>query len=55
MLGTLTFDGGVHIAEVVAIIFWIGVSWGDIKWIKSELKYLRDRFDGYVGREEKRP
>lgn len=38
----ITFDSGVHLFEVIAIVFWIGVSWGDVKWIKSEVKHLRE-------------
>ena len=51
----MNVDLGIHLAEVVAIVFWIGVSWGDLRWIKSELAYLRNRFDGYVEKEGKQP
>lgn len=36
-----TFDANLHLLEAIAIIFWIGVSWGDLKWLKSEIKHLR--------------
>lgn len=49
----MTLDLGIHLSEVVAIVFWIGVSWGDLRWIKGELLYLRNRFDGYLNREDR--
>lgn len=42
MLNDLSFDSSLHIVEVCAIIFWIGVSYGDIKWMKKEIQHLRD-------------
>jgi hypothetical protein len=44
----MNIDVGVHIAEVVAIVFWIGVSYGDIKWIKSELGHLREIVEAQI-------
>lgn len=38
----VTLDMGVHILEALAIMFWIGKSWGDLQWLKSELTHLRD-------------
>lgn len=37
----ITLDGGVRLMELVAIVFWIGFTFNDIKWIKDELKHLR--------------
>jgi hypothetical protein len=45
-MNMITFDGTIHIVEAFAIIFWIGVSWSDVKWIKAEVKHLRELLEG---------
>jgi hypothetical protein len=27
--------------EAVAIVFWVGKTWGDIEWLKKEVTHLR--------------
>lgn len=46
---SFSVDATVHIVEVGAIIFWIGVTWGDLRWIKSEIRHLRDVVEFQVG------
>lgn len=45
----MTFDAGLHIFEAIIIVFWVGVSYGDLRWIKGELQYLRKRVDKIIG------
>lgn len=46
---SFTVDTTIHAVEVIAIIFWIGVSYGDLKWIKGELRHLRDVVEFQIG------
>lgn len=51
----MTLDLGIHIGEVIAIVFWIGVSWGDVKWIKQEIRHLREVVEGELFNRGRRP
>lgn len=41
----MTLDLGLHLAEAIAIVFWIGVSYSDVQWLKKEVKHLRETVD----------
>lgn len=45
----LSLDGGVHIVEIIVIIFWMGASYRDLAWVKEELRYLRGLCDTQFG------
>lgn len=38
----MNWDMITHGAEVIAIVFWIGVSYGDLKWLKETVRELKD-------------
>jgi hypothetical protein len=39
---TSSVDLLIHGLEALAIVFWIGVTYGDIQWMKKELHHLRN-------------
>jgi len=42
MGNVISIDVIIHAGEALAIVFWIGVSYGDIQWMKRELTHLRE-------------
>lgn len=45
----MSFDVIIHGVEALAIVFWIGISYGDIQWMKHELRHLRELMEVNFG------